>query len=571
MTATDLTTAGRRVRHSLDADHRGTRGLATELAIALVVLAALAVAILGGHLWHGGLYTDDWPIADIYLKKGGLGELIHALFYGDHSRPLAAVYLGFTEAAVGTSGTGHAIVGMTTHVLACWALYWLMRELAMRWWQAAAVAVLVLLIPIDDSIWLWFAVNQGSLSLAFAAFGMLALLHAMRTGGARSVWLHALAVVLMAASVLTYEAAAATLVVAAVVLGLAHARRQADAWRPTMPVLRSAAQALPSIVAVVLAAAVPRIHGLLPGIDPHTGLTRSQELSHAKTMAGQAGTVLANSAVPFGYPHRNVVLPVLAVIVVTALVAWWRAPRSSEQAAQLRLWLAWLLCGAVVVATAYLVFVNTDLGFYEPLSPGSNNRINVVAAVGYCIALVAVAMLVATLVGGWARALARPPLLVAVACGALVVALAVGYAIQARRDVRGWDRAASDQRAQLATLQATVPRPAHGTTLYVLGGVGQTEVDVFSFGVTWDLNNAVKLRYGDSSLNAYPIFAGSTFVCGPGSMYPSGFINGNNSAQSARYGHALVIDLRTRRRLSIGSRADCRRAQRTFVPGPVTG
>lgn len=538
---------------------------ARELAGALLVLAALAILILGGHLLHGGLYTDDWPIAQIYAQDGGVGFLIHELFLGDHSRPLAALYLGLAESIAGHDGHWHAIFGLTVHVLASWSLYWLFRELSMRWWEAGAIAVLALLFPFSDSGWLWFGVSQSNLSMALGAFGLIAIIASLRVSAPRSRWLNGLGALLMASSVLTYESAAGVLIVAVVALAATHARDAVGSWRRPGPLMRDALpRALSSLIAVILAIAVPRTPGLLSGIDPHAGLTGAAQLSHASTMADQAVTLLANSSVPFGAPHRNVVIPAMLVIGVLALLALWRTRSDSSLARELRRWLVWAVCGAAVIVAAYAVFINTDPGFYEPLAPGSTNRVNVVAAVGYCIIIVAIAMLVGTLATRGRRATA------AAAIGVVIIlVVALGYGQLSRRDVRAWDRAAADQRAALASLSSHVAPPPSATTLYVFGAVGQTETAVFAFRVTWDLNGAVQLLWNDATLRAYPIFADTAFVCGPTSLYPDSFANGDGPAQQAGYGHALFYDLRTSRQLAVRSPADCLRARREFVPGPL--
>ena len=537
-----------------------------EAAIVLLVLAGLSVLLLGGPLWHGGLYTDDWPIAQIYGQRGGTGYLIQELFLGDHSRPLAAVYLGVSEWFVGSNPHLHALFGLITHVLACGAVYWLLRRWSMSWWEAGLVTALFLLYPYSDSTWLWFAITQSNLSTAFAAWGLIALTGALAAGGRKGAWLQALAVVLMAASVLTYESASLVMIVATLVLATRSAYvRLGDRRTAATLAIDAARRAAPCVIAVILALLIPRIGGLLPGVDPHTGLSRSAEIDHARTMAGQAVTLAANSSVPFGSPHRNVVIPILLLIVIVALLVWWRAPSGSELRSQLQRWLGWGVAGAVVIAAAYLVFVNTDVS-YVPLGVGEYNRTNAVAAIGYCLAIFAAARIVGVLLTA-----GRSPTMAAAITAALGIALAVGYADLTRTDIGHWDRAGEDQRAQLQTLSRIVGRPAPGTTMYVYGGTGTTAVNVFAFRVTWDLNGAVRLHWNEPSISAYPIFAGTTFVCGRTTMYPSSFGNGDGISQQAAYGHALFVDLRNGKRALIASQAQCRSAQRSFVPGPLTG
>jgi hypothetical protein len=516
------------------------------------VLALLGAIVLGGHVLHGGLYLDDWSIAKIYAQDG-TSHLINLLFLGDHSRPLAAVYLGLAQAATGTDGHAHAAFGLGLHIIACWSVYWLLRTVTLTQWQAGAIAVLVLLFPFSDSSWLWFSITQGSLSLSLAAFGLIAMVYGLRDEDQlRSRALHGLGIVLCAVSILTYEATAAVIIVISLALLLMIAP-------PRIAVVRW----LVATAAVGAAIVVPRLPGLLPGVEPHHGITLSQQFSHARMMADQTLSVITNSAVPFGAAHRNVVLPILALIVALALVAWRRARSGSPEAVELRRWLCCLAAGIVVLIASYAVFVNTDVAFYEPGGKGADNRINVVAAVGYCLVVYAAAM-VATLL--LTRA-ARPRAAAAIASLAAGL-VAIGYAERARHDIRDWDRAATIQRQELGRLHGSLAKPPRGTTVFTFGGVGKTATGVYAFRVTWDLDGAVQLLWRDSTLHGYPIFTGTTFVCGLAWLYPSGFVNGNTSQQTAKYGQALFFDLRNGRRRLVRTLADCRDASRQFQPAP---
>ncbi len=165
--------------------------------------------------------------------------------------------------------------------------------------------------------------------------------------------------------------------------------------RPT--VVEALIGALPTVLAVVLAAAVPRLPGLLPGVEPHQSIGLGAQIKHAEKIASHSMTVLANSAVPFGAAHRNVVIPILGRIVIVSLVGWRRALAGPGPGPTLRYGLLWVAAGLVVLALAYVVFINTTPGFYEPAAPGSDNRINAVAAIGYCAIVIGVAMLVSAL------------------------------------------------------------------------------------------------------------------------------------------------------------------------------
>ena len=79
---------------------------------------------------------------------------------------------------------------------------------------------------------------------------------------------------------LSYETAVAVLVVAAVAISFRYARGRV-----------ALIGALPTVLAVVLAAAVPRLPGLLPGVEPHQSIGLGAQIKHAEKIASQSMTV----------------------------------------------------------------------------------------------------------------------------------------------------------------------------------------------------------------------------------------------------------------------------------------
>ena len=168
-------------------------------------------------------------------------------------------------------------------------------------------------------------------------------------------------------------------------------------------------------------------------------------------------------------------------------------PLPSPTARELTRWLGLAAAGAVVLAAAYVVFINTNLG-YEPAGEGENNRVNAAAVVGYCLIVYAVAMLAATLLTR------RPGSPVTVALASLLTGLvAIGYADRSRSDVHSWDHAASLQHAEISRL-GRLPKPAPGATaFYTLrrDRPGRRRRVRLCFEVTWDLDTAVELHWHD--------------------------------------------------------------------------
>jgi hypothetical protein len=519
----------------------------------VVLLFALVEAVLlGGHVLHGGLYTDDWPYASIQHELGTSG-LISNLASANHDRPLAALYQSLATAVSGTNPHWHGLWGLLTMLAAASALYALLRVLAVHSRDAIAILLLFIVFPFADSGWLWFAASHSYLAIALAALGGIVALIGLRRTDRSAIAYHCGAAMLFAASVLTYQLAAAVICLS----GLAYIPRVARA--------RALKLWLVDVCTVVLAAGLPRLITGSGGATADPIIPFSQQLVHARVMGDQGLTLLARAIVPFGYAHRNIVLPVALAGMCGGVFLATRARVDSATRGLLRRWLTGVVIGGLIVVAAYVVYVPGPIANYQPLEAGEGNRVNVMAALGYAVIVYALAMIAAAIVLHVVR---RPrdwaPYL-AVTIAAVVF---VGYLDRTRFDIAEWNRAGTIQRQELTALRHS-PRPAAYTTLYTFGGVGQVAPGVFVFRVTWDLNSAVQLLWNDATLHAYPIFTGTEMTCTKSQVIPVGAPNGDGTGQAASYGHAVFYDFRNGREQRIANANACARAVANFAPGPV--
>ncbi len=196
---------------------------------------------------------NDWPIAAVYHFHGA-GEVTRVIFLGDHSRPLAAVYLalvhGISGGSAGRHRPGTARARLLGDPLAA----------ARPGLRPAGGGGACSAAPV---------VSVRGLDVAVAGRQPVAPLPAPGSAGAARARLRPSvgrrptrrcpggAALLVATSVLSYETAVAVLVVAAVAISFRYARGRV-----------ALIGALPTVLAVVLAAAVPRLLGLLPGSSP---------------------------------------------------------------------------------------------------------------------------------------------------------------------------------------------------------------------------------------------------------------------------------------------------------------
>jgi hypothetical protein len=363
------------------------------------------------------------------------------------------------------------------------------------------------------------------------------------------------ALVLFAASILTKQVAAGVICLSVLAyLPFVRRRRAIVLWAV-------------DVCVVALALSLPRlITGSAGGTaDPIVPL--GEQLGHAELLADQGVTLLTVVLVPFGGPHRNVVLPIALVTACVGALLAWSARTEPVSRRELRRWLLLMAAGGLVVAAAYAAYIPAPSNLYQPLGRGGENRVNVMASLGYATVVYALAMVLATTV---VRVLRRPPATAPVIGLAIAAVVFVGYVHRTRQDIAAWDRAGTIQRQELGELRAA-GRPDAGTTIYAFGGIGATAPGVYAFRVTWDLDSAVQLLWNDATLHAYPIFTGTQMTCTATQVVPVGQANGDGVGQASNYGQAVFYDFRSGRQQQIANAVACARAVANFAPGPVEG
>jgi len=203
--------------------------------------------------------------------------------------------------------------------------------------------------------------------------------------------------------------------------------------------------------------------------------------------------------------------------------------------------------GALCVAGGYTLFIPAAR-YYEPLSPGTVNRMNVLAAVGFVALVCALVRLAAALVAGrWAAPVAA----------LLLAAIGVGYVVKVFDDQEGWQRSAEVQAEVLSAVQATLPDPPTGATIYTFNAAGFVAPGVPAFSLSFDLRSAVRLTYGDASLRAYPVRGLDVIRCDSATLQPVG--GTYSGVHGARYGRAWFVNVRRRAAVRIDDAAECRR------------
>jgi hypothetical protein len=341
----------------------------------------------------------------------------------------------------------------------------------------------------------------------------------LRAEGRRARRLTAASVALYVASVLTYSVAA----VFALLSVLAYAR--------VVP-FRAALRRWRIDLVAVFAAMV--FVGLLTtkGVQTPAG-----QLDHLETMLRQTGTLFAMAVEPYGSPSSWLVGAAVAALVAIAAVAAWRLPVTDPARDALRRWLVVAAGGVVALAAGYALFVPGDPK-YIPLAPGIYNRVNIVAAIGFAVIVVALAALLAALVLRGSRLGGARVALTLTLCAVV----AVGW-IRVTDEHQGhWARAAILQERVLDRIEqarAGVPR---GGTILTFGSPIQAAAGVPVFAQSWDLDAAAKLRLRDPELVAYPVRPTATVRCRPVSVAIHDYRFGKALPRS--YRKLVFIDVR---------------------------
>jgi hypothetical protein len=525
--------------------------------VAFALLCALGAAVFGPHIVHGGFYSDDWRNAAMTHYSGGVRGAIDFFAGFTPYRPLLIIYVPLTHWVFGLNSHLHLAWSAALGVFMSTAFFVLLRSLGMRPIHAGAIAALVLVFPLSDAIRLWGTPGHASLAVVLYLAGAVVALRGLRETGRRAKLFHAGAIALYVLAISSYELVAVP-VFCSVVL---YATRVP--WRATL--WRFAADATAAIGMLIYVSLT---------IDPEHGKV-SGPLGHAAEMAGQAVAVVSYSTIPFSailpFHHRagtaGVVL-VGATLAVVALAGWLVARSLSHEDPvrhQLRWWLAAAGIGIVAIAAGYAMLIPNKA--YLPLDYGSENRVNLFAALGVVTLIYSLAMVAAILVFRRRADLSRTTTVVGVL---VAVVLGVGYISRTESDAKAWDRAADLQGNALDGLQRALPDPPEHSTIYTFGHPNNSSRLVPVFRSDWDLNGAVKIRYDDPTLVGIPMTRFTKIVCLQRRLYPSvKRFPHYGPKQGADYGTAFLVDTTTRAVAKIDNRKSCMRAAASFKPGPV--
>ena len=517
----------------------------------VLVLASLCVITgisYGPYVSGGRFLADDWANAG-WTRFGGPGGTGTLDFFWQVTsfRPVLVLYVPAVHTVFGTDPAAHVVWSLVLAIAAAFALYVVLRLYRLPPLVAALPAALVIPFPFAESIRLWTTASSVSLVIALYLAGLALALFALASAR-RPALLHLGSVILYALSILIYELTAPAVALS----GLAYLVR-----------VRSRAAVVRGIVDLGLAATL--VVFVTTG-----GSRRSQDGSFDPTylwdrlkLFGRQGLGLLGASSVADFVHGKAFLGVIAIVILIGLVAVALRTRFAERSRLLlRQSCALSFAGLAVLVVGYLGFVPAA-SFYFPVAEGLTDRVNAGAAYGYAMVVGGLAFGIGALVASVAN---RPKW--GAAIGALIgIALLAGFILGTRQTENRYIKAGQIQDKVMSVIRSTVRHPLRGSLILAADYPVTTGQNIPSFALSNDLQGAVRLAYGREDLSALPIRSGVPVTCGGDGVHV-GDASLPDFVILGHYGRTILVNVRTRRRVTVRTRSQCEAVRGEFPPGP---
>lgn len=528
---------------------------ARELLIAFAGLLALCALVYLPHAAHHGLYTDDWWFTQrFHFLDNGLGSISSMLDvspfpnnYYDHFsltdsyRPGQTAMLVGQYLLTGQSGTARLVLSVPLAAIESFLLYLVMRMLGLRPLVAGGAAGAMAIGTFVDSTRLWSSVHSEMNAASLYLGGLACALAGLRSpGGRREIAWHAAALVLYLLSVFTYEAFLIFLPFSGLAyLWVAGRKPALPRWGADLMVLAIAAVTVGRVAKrdrgghLTITHIWHRVEDVLPGAGHVFGWSIPAE----SVVVGPAGVVLA------------------IVAGAGVILALRRAGPARAAARQ------WLALGGVSLAGALIGLIPL-LAAEHALTPGTSgfaNRLLATSALFYPLLYVSAVALIAI---GVATLIRRPSWIVPLAAAGIVLVAGslVGRELQRQDD---FSAAWTEEQRIVDRIQKALPSPQHNSVIISFRHPLALDGGMVSFSTDYDLDGALKLRYGDSTIRAHPFLPGGT--CGPTGITFTGVFEPTNTLP---YGQMYFVDTPRAKAIRIAGRAQCSREIRRLTAQP---
>jgi hypothetical protein len=524
-----------------------------ELTGAALLFTVLSFAVFGWYAFHGGFVADDWVNADHYYFHSGSGFWDAVGNYQTPSRPVAAVYVSLTYAALGMHLHYHLVLSVLLAAFLSIAFFAFLRTVGLGLTLALAAAVLLLMFPSSDSTRLWSTASQIDLFIGlYLVAAAIAIAGRRRFGPAPTtpaVIAQVLASALAVTAVAGYEIVAPAVLLSVILYRLTDGGGGAI-WRWLL-------DAIPTLLVLVL---FTRKFG--DGGDFGLPL-----LANLRLVGDGAVSVLGYSLFPARATSGWAVLAGVAAVIVVMLLVRRTAAATPDRDSIIR-WLRPTLLAIAGIVVGYLMII--PAGDRYPLyAAGVQNRANCFAALGFSALVVFVLAAVAAVI---VAAVPRLPeeartRLRGILTGSLVLFMIGVYTVRMSEDGDRWVKAAELQAQILGGAHELVPSPPTGSTIFTspFPGYASPSLPVFGGGGNNDELGAFKVSYGRADLRAFPLLDGVGAACGPTSMATP---DAGNSRTA--YGKAILINFRVSAVYRPMNRSECLRDTEAMKPyGPV--
>ena len=518
---------------------------ARELLLAFFGLLAICAAVYLPHAANHGLYTDDWWFTQRphFLDHGlsSIGSMLDVSpfpnNYNDHFsltdsyRPGQTAQLTAQYLLTGTSGSARLVLAVGLAAIESFLLYLVMRLLGLRPLVAGAAAGLLAIGTFVDSTRLWSSVQPEMNAASFYLAGLSCALLGLRSRvkGRRIAW-HAAAFLLYLCSVFTYEAFLILLPLSALAYWLVAGR---EAALPRFGV---------DLVALAIAA-------LTVGRTANHDRSGELTISH---LWDRVEDVIPAALRVFGWPipaESVVVGPAGIVLALAAGAGLVLAIRSAGPLAEMTR--QWLVVGAIALALGLVGLVGLLPAEHAltPSNEGFGNRLLVTSSLFFPLLYVSAVVLIAI---GLAALIRRPSWVIPLA-GVGLALIAAGLVNRELQRQDDFSAAWKEEERIVDRIQRTLPSPLPNTTIVSFRHPLILDGGLVAFATDYDLDGALKLRYGDETIRAHP-FLPTTTSCDPVGVTFSGTFEPTNTLP---YGQMYFVDVAEERAVPITSQAEC--------------
>jgi hypothetical protein len=437
--------------------------------LAALALGVLAIAIWGPGVTNLGFYYDDWALLAGFgdAPNKTPAELWRACKeFEPNGRPGGCVYHPLAYLVTGGTVRGYHVLSLAYVWGSALVLYLLLQRCRVAWGLALAVAALWVVFPGSDSTRLWPTAAGAQLILTLYMLAVLLGIVALRRTGWRSVALHAAALLIFTALVLTYEIVIPLIAVTGALYWFAAPGRAA---------------ALHGAVDFAFGVGFFVYRTWVAPVSSDSDIVQEREL---RDLPGRVLDLLAGT----WQSWQDLFAPGLAGAVVAALgavtvAATLLAFRQSRR--PILRWLALALFGVVAAAVAVVAYLPAN-DLYVPRPDTLFNRLNVAAAPAYCLIFVALVGALYASVRTLAGAAA------ATAIVAAVVGAVVGWQLQVEsRSQAAWEEAWNAETRAIAGLRGALARAPSDASVVSFGHPLWERGFIPVFSASWDLRGMI--------------------------------------------------------------------------------